>query len=197
MLSRFTDLVRFWGNVNCDFKNILTPIVIRAKPSRLRPFYPQDQAGVAIKEANLVAISPRLSLLSAVEGNLYIPSTINTDYLLWHKQLIMCALAYFDPKTTFKSRIPQSNPKNWLILSPFHHGYLNSRLYKETYIHPKYYNTDYLLWHTQKYSRLRCLLRVKGLVTYLFLFGLVWQYSTNQNQYNKGRLKVMSTYLQQ
>ena len=39
----------------------MTPIVIRAKPSRLRPFYPQDQAGVAIKEANLVAISPRLS----------------------------------------------------------------------------------------------------------------------------------------
>ena len=26
----------------------------------------------------------------------------------------------------------------------------------------------------------------------LSLFGLVWQYSTNQNQYNKGRLKVMA-----
>ena len=26
----------------------------------------------------------------------------------------------------------------------------------------------------------------------LFLFGLVWQYSTNQNQYNKGRFKVFS-----
>ena len=24
----------------------------------------------------------------------------------------------------------------------------------------------------------------------LFLFGLVWQYSSNQNQYNKGRFKV-------
>ena len=31
----------------------------------------------------------------------------------------------------------------------------------------------------------------------LFLFGLVWQYSTNQNQYNKGRFKIMATYLQQ
>ena len=31
----------------------------------------------------------------------------------------------------------------------------------------------------------------------LFLFGLVWQYSNNQNQYNKGRFKIMATYLQQ
>ena len=31
----------------------------------------------------------------------------------------------------------------------------------------------------------------------LFLFGLVWQYSTNQNQYDKGMFKVMTTYLQQ
>ena len=29
----------------------------------------------------------------------------------------------------------------------------------------------------------------------LFLFGLVGQYSTNQNQYNKGRFKGMATYL--
>ena len=35
--------------------------------------------------------------------------------------------------------------------------------------------------YEQNYSRLRCLLRVKGLVI-CFLFGLVWQYSTNQNQ---------------
>ena len=28
-----------------------------------------------------------------------------------------------------------------------------------------------------------------------FLFGLVWQYSTNQNQYNKGRFKEMAPYL--
>jgi hypothetical protein len=31
----------------------------------------------------------------------------------------------------------------------------------------------------------------------LFLFGLVLQYSTNQNQYNKGRFKVTATYLKQ
>ena len=30
----------------------------------------------------------------------------------------------------------------------------------------------------------------------LFSFGLVRQYSTNQNQYNKGRFKVMATYFQ-
>ena len=27
----------------------------------------------------------------------------------------------------------------------------------------------------------------------LFLFGLVWQYSSNQNQYNKGIFKFMAT----
>ena len=42
--------------------------------------------------------------------------------------------------------------------------------------------------------------QTKILITYqrfgdLFLFGLVWQYSTNQNQYNKVRFKVMATYL--
>ena len=31
----------------------------------------------------------------------------------------------------------------------------------------------------------------------LFLFGLVWQYSSVQTKYNKGRFKVMITYLQQ
>ena len=30
----------------------------------------------------------------------------------------------------------------------------------------------------------------------LFLFGLVWQYSSVQTKYNKGWLKVMATYLQ-
>ena len=31
----------------------------------------------------------------------------------------------------------------------------------------------------------------------LFLFGLVWQYSSVRTNYNKGRFKVMATYLQQ
>ena len=31
----------------------------------------------------------------------------------------------------------------------------------------------------------------------LFLFVLVWQYSTNQNQCNNGRFKVRATYLKQ
>ena len=29
----------------------------------------------------------------------------------------------------------------------------------------------------------------------LFSFGLVWQYSTNQKQYNLGRFKVIATYV--
>ena len=31
----------------------------------------------------------------------------------------------------------------------------------------------------------------------LFLFGLVWRYSSVQTKYNKGRFKVMANYLQQ
>ena len=31
----------------------------------------------------------------------------------------------------------------------------------------------------------------------LFLFGLIWQYSSNHKRYNKDRFKVRATYLQQ
>ena len=31
----------------------------------------------------------------------------------------------------------------------------------------------------------------------LFLFGLIWQYSSNHKTYNKGRFKVITTFLQQ
>ena len=31
----------------------------------------------------------------------------------------------------------------------------------------------------------------------LFLFGLIWQYSSNHKTYNKGRFKVLANYLQQ
>ena len=31
----------------------------------------------------------------------------------------------------------------------------------------------------------------------LFLFGLIWQYSSNHKTYNKGRFKLIATYLQQ
>ena len=53
--------------------------------------------------------------------------------------------------------------------------------------------------YMQKYSRLRCLLLVKGLVIcfYLGWSGSTLPIRTNQNQYNKDRLKVMATYLQQ
>ena len=29
-----------------------------------------------------------------LQPKLYIPSTLNTDYLLWHAQLIVCAVKY-------------------------------------------------------------------------------------------------------
>ena len=29
-----------------------------------------------------------------LEAKFYIPSTLNTDYLLWHTQLIVCAVKY-------------------------------------------------------------------------------------------------------
>ena len=51
-------------------------------------------------------------------------------------------------------------------------------------------------FRTNTRSRLRCLLHVKGLVICLKL-GMVWQYSSVQTKYNKGRFKVMATYLQQ
>ena len=46
------------------------------------------------------------------------------------------------------------------------------------------------------------ILQTKMLVTCqrfadMFLSGLVWQYSTNKNQYDKYRFKVLATYLQQ
>ena len=50
-------------------------------------------------------------------------------------------------------------------------------------------------WQMQKYSRLRCLLPQR--FGELFIFGLVWQYSSVQTKYNKGRFKGMATYLQQ
>ena len=49
----------------------------------------------------------------------------------------------------------------------------------------------------QKYSRLRCLLRVKGLVICYYLGWSGSTYSSVQKKYNKGRFKVMATYLQQ
>ena len=50
----------------------------------------------------------------------------------------------------------------------------------------------------QKIQQTRMLVTCQKVVDLFFVWaGLVWQYSTNQNQYNKGRLKVMATYLQQ
>ena len=53
----------------------------------------------------------------------------------------------------------------------------------------------YYYKYGQKYSRLKMLVTCQRFGN-LFRFGLVWQYSTNQNQYDKDRFKVMATYLQ-
>merc|ERR1719266_1921648 len=34
------------------------------------------------------------SIVQKFESKLYIPSTLNTDYLLWNTQLIVCAVKY-------------------------------------------------------------------------------------------------------
>ena len=47
----------------------------------------------------------------------------------------------------------------------------------------------------QKYSRIKACYCQRFDV--LFLFGLVWQYSSVQKKYNKGRFKFMATHLQQ
>ena len=49
----------------------------------------------------------------------------------------------------------------------------------------------------QKYSRLRMMLVGCQRFGDLFLFGLIWQYSSDHKTYNKGRFKVIATYLQQ
>ena len=61
----------------------------------------------------------------------------------------------------------------------------------------RYLGTQEFKVCSQKYSRLRCLLHVKGLTICFYLGWSGSTYSTNQNQHNKGRFKFMATYLQQ
>ena len=51
--------------------------------------------------------------------------------------------------------------------------------------------------YNQKYSRLRCLLHVKGLVICIYLCWSGSTYSSVQTKYDRNRFKVMATYLQQ
>ena len=70
-----------------------------------------------------------------------------------------------------------------------------------------YSQSQYILQHTALCLAVSTLFltkiqQTKMLVTCLrfgdlFLFGLFWQYSSVQTKYNKGRFKVMATYLQQ
>ena len=61
---------------------------------------------------------------------------------------------------------------------------------------PKFHFINYSYGVDSKIQQTKMLVKCQRFGD-LFLFGLVWQYSTNQNQYNKGRFKVMATYLQQ
>ena len=54
-------------------------------------------------------------------------------------------------------------------------------------------NTMLILWPAPKIQQTKILVTCQRLVD-LFLSWLVWQYSTNQNQCNKSRFKVMATY---
>ena len=47
--------------------------------------------GQKVIKGLLIYISP---CLYSVQSYMYIPSTLNTDYLLWHTQLIVCAVKY-------------------------------------------------------------------------------------------------------
>ena len=57
-------------------------------------------AAAAVAASNVCTkkgIGPILAAiaLSWKEAKLYIPSTLNTDYILWHTQLIVCAVKYY------------------------------------------------------------------------------------------------------
>ena len=54
----------------------------------------------------------------------------------------------------------------------------------------------YMSYRSPKIQQTKILVICQRFVD-LFLFGLVWQYSSVQKKYNKGRFKVMATYLQQ
>ena len=56
----------------------------------------------------------RITLQESSNPKLYFPSTINTDYLLWHTQSNVYALAYFDPKKY-----------TWRQIWQFSHFYIN------------------------------------------------------------------------
>ena len=57
------------------------------------------KSGIVVKEEIL-----NKSFFVVCQPKLYIPSTLNTDYLQWHTQLILCALKWF---------------KSWVIIFPF------------------------------------------------------------------------------
>ena len=45
-------------------------------------------------QIHVLQIGPIMEVRGLEATKLYIPSTLNTDYLLWHTQLIVCAVKY-------------------------------------------------------------------------------------------------------
>ena len=99
------------------------------------------------------------------------------------------------------------------MMTSFMNGHKNPRLQEldhklPTWLWPRisfgyaelFKNSKYLISANsflQKYSRPRCLLRVKCLVIFFFFIWADLEYSSNHKTYNKGRFKVIATYLQQ
>ena len=66
-------------------------------------------------------------------------------------------------------------------------------------VYKRTFDSMYILYMSYRSPKIQ---QTKILVTCqrfcdFFLSGLVWQYSTNQKQYNLGRFKVIATFLKQ
>ena len=92
----------------------------------------------------------------------------------------------------FESRVQRKKNKEIFCKVP-------SKIYESNFIMEKNKNIFWFVNISKYHHREMGLMMLVTCQRFgdLFLFGLVWQYSTNQNQYNKGRFKVMATYLQQ
>ena len=129
-----------------------------------------------------------------------------TNFEFWIRQFISCFFSKYAKNVSFK---------NWFFYwqktscSPLKikKSIFEKKIQLQTEFHPiVYYLLTYLIGknltnhHASSQQKIQ---QTKMLFTCyrfgeFFLFGLVWQYSTNKNKYNKGRFKVMpATYLQQ
>ena len=106
----------------------------------------------------------------------------------------------WDTKQMISSRISPSiiglkdirEKKIFLYPNNFYFTFRTIYGYFHWIVHPKSLAT----WSQAKIQQTKMLVTCQRFGD-LFLFGLVWQYSSVQTKYNKGRFKVMATYLQQ